>query len=214
MILLLIIVTMVISKNSKNSLRKNRAKKAHKARNSLKVRKALHKKQISYVGDRSGFGSEMGVVVRKSPTVHTGNQLGYPILPLPYRSTWFQNSNTSNGPNLGHLGKSPEIVNNSITFHDRQPITMVKETPAHLGYRHEKQVINSVNKQTGKVESHTLHNKVPLYGNIMSTHTAVEDSVKQYDLDFRRMRKSHSQVHENPEFRFDAADNKYTDFIN
>lgn len=210
---MLLLLTILVFTISKNSLRKNKSKKSRKAHNSIKkVHKALHKKQVAYIGDRSGFGSELGVVVRKSPTVHTGNQLGYPILPQPYRSTWFQNSNTSNGPNVGHLGRTPEIVNNSITFHDRQPITLVKETPAHLGYRNEKQVINSVNKQTGKVESHTIHNKVPIYGNIMSTHTAVQDSVKQYDLDFRRMRKSHSQVHDNPEFKFDAPDNKYYDY--
>jgi len=166
-------------------------------------------KQVTLVTDRSGFGTELGTVIRRSPSVFVGNNFGHALVPPPQKDTWFMNSNTSNGPNVGSLGHSPEIVNNRIIMHDRSPVTVVKETPAHLGYRNEKKTITSMNKTNGRVESHDIHEKIPIYGNVESIRTVQQDNVKAYDMDFRRMQKGYTKIQENPEFNFDATPNKY-----
>ena len=128
-----------------------------------KVHKKSHhkKKQVHLVQDKLGFGSDLGLVVRKTPSVITQNRLGQALLPLPQRSNWFSNSNTSNLPNVGDLGKRAEIINPQLVFHNRQPVSVVKETPAHMGWRTETENITSLNKDTGKVENHTYKRRYP-----------------------------------------------------
>ena len=54
----------------------------------------------------------------------------------------------------------------SIYFHAQGGISVIKETPAHVGYRHETDYITSVNKSTGKVEQHVLNRRTPITGTI------------------------------------------------
>lgn len=61
------------------------------------------------------------------------------------------------------------LLNNldpSIYFHAKGGISVIKETPAHVGYRHETDYITSVNKSTGKVEQHVLNRRIPITGTI------------------------------------------------
>ena len=51
-------------------------------------------------------------------------------------------------------------------MHSKSPISVVSETPAHLGWRNEQKTLTTLNSSTGKVEQHTLTNKVPIYGNV------------------------------------------------
>lgn len=51
-------------------------------------------------------------------------------------------------------------------MHSKSPISVVSETPAHLGWRNEQKTLTTLNSSTGKVEQHTVTNKVPIYGNV------------------------------------------------
>lgn len=166
------------------------------------------KKQVNYVKDPTNFGSELGVVIRKNPSVYVDNRLDAPLLEPPKQFLEFGNSNTSSLPNIGGYPKSPEVVNPTILFHSKSPVSVVKTTPAHLGYRNEKTTLTSFNKETGKTESHDIVNTVPIYGNINSVHTVLKSTLKPYDLQYRRFKKERSQVAENPEMAF-TRDERY-----
>lgn len=172
-----------------------------------KVNKNLKSNQVSYITDRSGgaagFGSDIGVVIRKNPTVYTDNKLGLSLIPEPQQFSSFSASNTSNAPNLGNFPKDAEIVNPTILFHSKAPYTVVKSTPAHLGYRNEKTTITSLNKTTGKLETHDVNNKIPIYGEVDSVHTLEANSIKQLDLQYRRFRQPKTTLQENGEFKYD-----------
>lgn len=51
-------------------------------------------------------------------------------------------------------------------MHSKSPISVVTETPAHLGWRNEQKTLTTLNSSTGQVEQHTMTNKVPIYGNV------------------------------------------------
>jgi len=65
----------------------------------------------------------------------------------------FGNTNDNNGPNVpaGGYGKSPEIAGPAIYAHSRGTMSVIQETPAHLGWRTEKKVITSLNKATSNL---------------------------------------------------------------
>jgi len=71
----------------------------------------------------------------------------------------FGNTNDNNGPNVpaGGYGKSPEIAGPAIYAHSRGTMSVIQETPAHLGWRTEKKVITSLNKATSKYYNLTIY---------------------------------------------------------
>ena len=81
--------------------------------------KVSHKKakQVNLVIDNNGFDAELQHVVRRSPTVSSVTRFGYNRLSAPSNTVYMSNSNTSNGPNVGSLGNTAEIVGN-ITFYN------------------------------------------------------------------------------------------------
>jgi len=86
--------------SAKNAKSKNRkAKKAKKA-----------KKQVHLIKDENGFKSGINHVVRRNPTVSVSTKLGAHRLEAPSNFIHASNSNTSNGPNVGFLGRSAELV--------------------------------------------------------------------------------------------------------
>ena len=132
-----------------------------------KVKKGkAHHKQINLVTDLNGFHSDLHHVIRRDPSLTTTTAYGTHTLEPPSTVNHFSNSNTSNSPNVGSLGRSAEIVGPQIVLHHKQPITTIKETPAHVGYRNEHKRITSYNVDTGHVESHDINEKIPIYGNI------------------------------------------------
>mmetsp|Transcript_15643 Transcript_15643/g.16235 ORF Transcript_15643/g.16235 Transcript_15643/m.16235 type:complete len:213 (-) Transcript_15643:124-762(-) len=192
LVTLLILASYVVS-SSKKGRKLHLKKTAHKSHNN----KA---KQVNVVHDTNNFGSDIGVVVRKTPSVFVENRYGAPLLEPPQETASFSNSNTSNYPNVGGYGKSPEIVNPTILFNAKDPTTIVKMQPAHLGYRNEKTTMTQFNKRTGKMETHDIIDKKPVYGEIESVKTMNVNHIKQYDLQYRRFRKPRNVVQENPEF--------------
>lgn len=155
-----------------------------------------------FTGDRDrGFGSDVNVVIRKKPSVFVDNKFGFPFYDQPDTHNDFMNSNTSNAPNVGGLGRTAELVNPTIMFHNTYPYSIVKTTPAHLGYHHTKTTVTSFNKRTGKTESHDVINKTPIYGEIESVHNIMGHSIQPLDLQFRRFRKQRNILQENPEFK-------------
>lgn len=193
LISLLILISFVVSSH----------KKGKSGNLKSKTHKSHHKKQVNVVIDATkGFGSDVGVVVRKTPTISVNNKLGLPLLEPPQQFNTFTNSNTSSLPTVGGYGRSAEIVNPTILFHDSHPITLVKRTPAHLGYRDERTTISSFNKESGRVESNDIIQRKPIYGEIESVKTAKVNSIKQLDLQYRRFRAQKNIVQDNPEFQF------------
>jgi len=173
--------------------------------------KSHHKKQVNLVTDNTrGFGSDIGVIVRKTPTIMAVNKLGLPLLEHPQTFNTFSNSNTSSLPTVGGFGRDAEIVNPTITFHNSNPITLVKRTPAHLGYRNEKTSIVSYNKNSGKAETNEIVERKPIYGEIESIRTAKVNNIRQLDLQYGRFRKQRNIVHDNPELHF----NRNERFVN
>lgn len=191
--IVLIVIASVFSKNHKG-------KKTH-------LRHKAQNKHVNLVQDTTGFGSDLGVVIRKTPTVFTDNRLGLARLEPPQEFNTFSNSNTSDLPNVGGYGRTAEIVNPTILFHSKSPTTLVKTTPAHLGYRNEKTSITSFNKQTGKTETHDVVQRKPVYGEIESVKTMEVDTIRPLDLQYRRFRKARNVVQENPELNFNRNPN-------
>ena len=187
--IMILFVSQVVSSEKK-------AAKAH-----LKHKSHKHK-QVNIVQETGNMGSDLGVVIRKSPTVWAESNLGLPLLERPQQFNTFSNSNTSNLPNVGGFGRTAEIVNPTILFHSKSPVTVVKSIPAHLGYRNEKSVYSTFNKNTGRVETHDIVNKVPVYGDIESIRTLNAHSIRPLDLQYRRFRKQRNIVQENPELSF------------
>ncbi len=68
------------------------------------------KKQVHLVKDQNGFQSQLNHVVRRNPTVSVSTRLGANRLQAPSNFIHASNSNTSNGPNVGFLGRSAELV--------------------------------------------------------------------------------------------------------
>jgi len=58
------------------------------------------------------------------------------------------------------------LIEPHIVMHSKTPISVVKETPAHIGWRNEQKTLTTLNSSTGNVEQHTLTNKVPIYGTV------------------------------------------------
>jgi hypothetical protein len=73
---------------------------------------SLNLKQVNIVQDLNGFHSDIQHVVRRSPTIGPSviTQVGFNRIQPPSDVVYASNSNTSNGPNVGFLGKSAEIV--------------------------------------------------------------------------------------------------------
>ncbi len=141
---------------------------------SISLGSNLKRNQRNVVIDRSTTGVELNHVVRKNPTITAVHQYGLPSGSAGSSTLSFGNNNDDNGPGLfGGYGKNAAIasifwinIDPSIYFHAKGGISVIKETPAHVGYRHETDYITSVNKSTGKVEQHVLNRKTPITGTI------------------------------------------------
>jgi hypothetical protein len=83
--------------------------------------------------------------------------------------------------NILNLFVEPHVV-----LHSKYPVSVIKETPAHIGYRNEQQTVTGLNLETGKVEQHTRNNKVPIYGNVEEVKTVFQNNVRSYDIGTRR----------------------------
>lgn len=84
------------------------------AKKNLKKNRKSH--QVNLVTDRNYFNSEIAHVVRRSPSVDTVTRLGTQRLQAPSNYIYSTNSNTSNSPNIGWLGKTAEVVRKFILF--------------------------------------------------------------------------------------------------
>ena len=71
-------------------------------------------------------------------------------------------------------------------MHSKSPITTIKETPAHVGWRNEQQTLSTLNLDSGKTEHQTRTNKIPIYGNIEEVKTVYKNDVKSYDIQQKR----------------------------
>lgn len=81
-----------------------------KNKKSKNLKTKNHKKQVHIVHDQNGFHSHLDHVVRRDPTVSVVTRLGAERLEPPSSVIYSSNSNTSNGPNIGFLGRSAELV--------------------------------------------------------------------------------------------------------
>jgi hypothetical protein len=86
-----------------------------KAKKSSKGRLRKHR-EVQLVTDKNGFNSNIEHVVRRTPSVNTVNRLGAGRLEPESRVVYSQNSNTSNGPNIGWFGRKAEIVGKNYSF--------------------------------------------------------------------------------------------------
>jgi hypothetical protein len=93
-------------------------------------------------------------VIRRNPTVTTETHESA-IHPSAERSNMmsFGNNNDSNGRSVPFpdYGKSPEIANPAIYIHSKGKLSVLQETPAHVGWRSEQKTITSFNKDTSKL---------------------------------------------------------------
>lgn len=62
-------------------------------------------------------------------------------------------------------------------------MSAIKETPAHVGWRHEKKTVTSLNKKSGKVEQHEVDSKIPLMGMVQEVKTLKTKTTRKYDID-------------------------------
>jgi hypothetical protein len=78
--------------------------------------------------------------------------------------------------------------------HSKSPISVVKETPAQVGWRNEQKSITSLNLESGRPEHHTLNERVPIYGNIEEVKTVYKNDVRSYDLAQRQFGPIRSEI--------------------
>jgi len=147
---------------------------------SLAFASNLKRKHI--VIDRSSTGAEVSHVVRRNPTISSTHTYGLPTQAGASSSVSFGSNNDDNGSNLGGFGKSAAIAGPAIYFHSPGSISVIKETPAHVGYRHESNYITSVNKASGKVEQHVINRKIPITGVIQEVKSIKTDTSRRFDL--------------------------------
>ena len=84
--------------------------------NLSKIKSEKETKQVHLVQDNNGFKSDLNHIVRRSPTVTTVTKFGANRLQAPSNMIFSSNSNTSNGPNVGFLGKTAELVGKIFFF--------------------------------------------------------------------------------------------------
>ena len=137
-----------------------------------------HKKHITI--DKSTSHPHLSHVVRRTPTV-TYKQSVHKIAKMEPQNLSFSNTNTHNGGGSS-FGRSAHIVNPSIVFHGKGTISAVQETPAHVGWRRERQIVSSLNKKTNKVEKHHIDSKTPLIGMVQQVKTLKVDHSRKYDI--------------------------------
>lgn len=109
-ILCMILMTNIITKNLKSRKEKKAQHKSHKVNNKS------HKKakQVRVVQDNNHWSSQINQVTRRNPTLEVVTKLGADRLEAPSTILHMQNSNTSNGLNFGSFGKSVELVGKII----------------------------------------------------------------------------------------------------
>ena len=81
-------------------------------------------------------------------------------------------------------------------FHNTETINAVKETPAQIGWRHEKKTITSVNKKTGKTEQHVLNSKVAVNGVVQEVKPLKAHHTQKYDLTTNTLGAVNTQISE------------------
>jgi hypothetical protein len=152
----------------------------------LSKKKRSHKRHITI--DKNPSTAHLSHVVRRTPTV-TYKASTSKIAKRGQSSTMsFSNSNTHNGGPAGSpFGRSAHIVNPSVVFHGKGTISAVQETPAHVGWRRERQVVSSLNKKTHKVEKHHIESKTPLIGMVQQVKTLNVDHARKYDINQNTM---------------------------
>lgn len=82
-------------------------------------------------------------------------------------------------------------------MHSKTPITAIKETPAHVGWRNEVKTITNLNTETGQTGTHELNSRVPIYGNIQEAKTVYRNDVRSYDLNQKTFGPIRTTVTEN-----------------
>ena len=150
--------------------------KISKSKNSRHARKHI-------TIDKNPSTAHLSHVVRRTPTV-TYKASTSKIAKRGESSTMnFSNTNTHNGgPSGSPFGRSAHIVNPKVVFHGKGTISAVQETPAHVGWRRERQVVSSLNKKTHKVEKHHIDSKTPLIGMVQQVKTLKVDHSREYDI--------------------------------
>ena len=89
---------------------------ANLSKNDKKAEAEKEQKQVHLVSDQNGFHSALNQVVRRDPTVTSVTKMGANRLEAPSSVIHTSNSNTSNGPNVGFLGRSAELVGKKFFF--------------------------------------------------------------------------------------------------
>jgi hypothetical protein len=124
-------------------------------------------------------------VIRRNPTVTSEVHYSPPLPPTTATTTMsFGNTSDNNGANVPNpdYGKKPEIVGPAIYVHSKGGMSVVTEQPAHVGWRSEKKVITSLNKETNKVEQHEINQHTPILGTIEKVEQLKSDTARRYDL--------------------------------
>lgn len=81
-------------------------------------------------------------------------------------------------------------------MHSKNPISVVKETPMHVGWRNDKRTITSLNTETGQAEAHVINNRTPIYGNVEEVQTVYKNDVRSYDLNQKRFGPIRTEITE------------------
>merc|ERR1712151_730993 len=117
--------------------------------------------------DKRTSNPHLSHVVRRTPTI-TYKASVSKIAKRGPTNLQFSNTNTHNGGGSS-FGRSAHIVNPSVVFHGKGTISAVQETPAHVGWRRETQVVSS-------------QNKTPLVGMVQQVKTLKVDHTRKYDI--------------------------------
>jgi hypothetical protein len=101
---------------------------------STKIENKENEKQINQVVDTRGlFNTQLDTVVNRNPTVTSLNRGGNFRLGPFQQTVDFENSNTSNLPNVGYLGTTAEIVGNFFIKFKSRPSCCHQQKYSNLG---------------------------------------------------------------------------------
>jgi len=93
-------------------------------------------------------------VIRRNPTyTRESSRLETPVYAKPSDTMEFSNTNDNNGYNVPNpeYGTAAELANPAIYVHSKGKLSVIQEQPAHVGWREEKKVITTLNKNTSKI---------------------------------------------------------------
>jgi hypothetical protein len=73
-----------------------------------------------------------------------------------------------------------------IILTTKTPVTLIRETASHIGWRTDRDTLTSLNRETGKLEQSVKEERVPIIANTEQVSTVYKTERIRYDITKRK----------------------------